>query len=268
MPPILDRFRLDGAVAILVGGASDFGVPLARGLAEAGADIAIADLLPERAERAAIAARSVGRRAIVAGCDATSKADATAFVARVEGELGTPTVLVNLIAAPVKKGPAQTFDDTDFARMLDINVRGMFVFAQAVYPAMKRAGRGSIVHFASTSGVLGQRQQAAYTASKGAVIQLTRTLAMEWAPEIRVNAIGPTWFMTEGLRQVVEGDPAKGLPPAVPGYLDHARSLIPLGRIGEVEEIVGPVLFLASNAASMVTGHLLMVDGGMTVGRL
>ena len=152
--------------------------------------------------------------------------------------------------------------------MLDVNVRGMFVFAQAVYPAMQRAGRGSIIHFASTSGVLGQRTQAAYTASKGAVIQLTRTLAMEWAPTIRVNAVGPTWFMTEGLRQVIDGDPAKGLPASGREYLDRATALIPMGRVGRLDEIVGPVLFLASDASSMVTGHTLMVDGGMTVGRI
>ena len=267
MTSILDRFRLDGRVAIIAGGASDFGVPIARALAQAGAKVAIADLAAERALRAVSAANEAGSRSFAAACDATNRNECKAFVARVERELGAPGVLVNLIAAPVKKGPSESYDDDAFLRMLDINVRGLFVFAQAVRPAMLRAGGGSIIHFASISGVLGMKEQAAYTASKGAVIQLTRTLAVEWAPAIRVNAIGPSWFMTEGLRAAVQGDPSKGVPPSAPGYLERAKSLVPLGRIAEVEEIAAPVLFLATAASSMVTGHLLMVDGGFTAGR-
>lgn len=267
MTHVLDRFRLDGRVALLAGGASDFGVPIARALAQAGADVAIADLAPENAQSAVTAALEAGRRSFAAACDATHRGECDAFVARVERELGAPSVLVNLIAAPVKKGPSDNYSDEVFLRMLDINVRGLFVFAQAVRPAMLRAGGGSIIHFASISGVLGMREQAAYTASKGAVIQLTRTLALEWAPAIRVNAIGPSWFMTEGLRAAVEGDPSKGVPPSAPGYIERAQSLVPLARIGDVEEMAAPVLFLASAASSMVTGHLLMVDGGFTAGR-
>jgi NAD(P)-dependent dehydrogenase (short-subunit alcohol dehydrogenase family) len=173
---------------------------------------------------------------------------------------------VNLTAAPVAKGPSESFDDQTFLRMLDINVRSFFLFAQAVWRPMMEVGHGSIVHFASTSGIVGQQHQAAYAASKGGLVLLTKTLSLDWAPAIRVNAIAPTMFDTQGLRQVREGRPELGMPPMPPDYLDKAIARIPLGRIGQAEEMVGPVLFLASKASSMVTGTVLMVDGGITAG--
>ncbi len=261
-----DLFRLDGQVAIIAGAGSDFGVVLARGLAEAGANVAVADLDPLTARRTADAVEAAGGRAVSDGFDATDKGAVLRFVDAATRQLGPPTVLVNLVAAPVTKGPSETFDDRVFLRMLDVNVRSFLLFAQAVWPPMNEVGHGSIVHFASTSGVVGQQHQAAYTASKGGVVLLTKTLALDWAPAIRVNAIAPTMFDTRGLRQVREGRPELGLPPMPPDYLDRAVARTPLGRIGRPEEIVGPVLFLASEASSMVTGTVLIVDGGMTAG--
>lgn len=261
-----DLFRLDGQVAVIAGAGSDFGAVLARALAEAGADVAVADLGAQAATRTADAVEAAGRRVHSAGFDATDKAAVLRFVEETAERLGPPTVLVNLIAAPVTKGPSESFDDQVFLRMLDINVRSFFLLAQAVWRPMAEAGGGSIVHFASTSGVVGQQHQAAYTASKGGVVLLTKTLALDWAPAIRVNAIAPTMFDTQGLRQVREGQPELGLPPMPPDYLDRAVARIPLGRIGRPEEMVGPVLFLASEASSMVTGTVLMVDGGITAG--
>ena len=258
-------FRLDGRVAVIAGGGSDFGAVLARGLSQAGADVAVADLDADKA-RSAASATVVGRRRFSAGFDATDKAAVDGFVAAAEEALGPPTILVNLIAGPVIKGPSETFDDQIFLRMLDVNVRSFLLFAQAVWRPMSRAGGGSIVHFASTSGINGQQHQAAYTASKGGVVLLTKTLALDWAPSIRVNAIAPTMFETQGLRQVREGRPELNMPPMPADYLARATARIPLGRVGRPEEMLGPVLFLASPASAMVTGTVLMVDGGMTAG--
>ena len=259
-------FRLDGEVAVIAGAGSDFAPLIAEALADAGADVALADLSAEKAWTVAERVLAKGRRAHAAGFDATRKAEVDRFMQDTSNRLGPATVLVNLIAAPVVKGPSETYDDAVFARMLDIDVRGFLLFAQAAWRFMSVAGHGSIVHFASTAGVQGQQHQPAYSAAKGAVVQLTRTLALDWAPQIRVNAIAPTMFDTTGLRQVREGRPELGLPPMPPGYLDRAIARIPLGRIGRPEEIVGPVLFLATKASSMVTGTVLMVDGGVTAG--
>lgn len=259
-------FRLDGQVAVIAGAGSGFGPVLARGLAEAGADVALADLSAEKAQHVACAVEATGRRAYAAGLDATHKSEVDAFMAEAARVLGPPTVLVNLIAAPVAKAPSELYDDVLFLRTMDIDVRSFLLFAQAAWRSMSRAGHGSIIHFASTSGIAGQQHQAAYTAAKGAVVQLTRTLALDWAPAIRVNAIAPTMFDTEGLRQVREGRPELGLPPMPPDYLERAVARIPLSRIGRPEEMVGPVLFLAARASSMVTGTVLMVDGGTTAG--
>jgi NAD(P)-dependent dehydrogenase (short-subunit alcohol dehydrogenase family) len=261
-----DLFRLDGRVAVIAGAGSDFGAALARGLAEAGADVALADLSAEGAARAGVPAVTAGRRIHSAGLDATNRSAVVDFVAQTTERLGAPTALVNLIAAPVRKGPSETYDDQAFLAMLDVNVRSHFLFAQAVWSGMQAAGRGAIVNFASTSGIVGQQHQAAYSASKGAVVLLTKTLALDWAPSIRVNAIAPTMFDTLGLRQVREGSPELGLPPMPPDYLDNALARIPLGRLGRVEDMIGPVLFLLSDAAAMVTGTTLMVDGGITAG--
>ena len=266
MSELADLFRLDGEVAVIAGAGSDFAPLIADGLAEAGADVALADLSADKAQRVAERVEAKGRRAYAAGFDATCKADVDSFFAETDQRLGPATVLINLIAAPVVKAPSETYDDAVFARMLDIDVRGFLLFAQAAWRSMNKASHGSIVHFASTAGVQGQQHQAAYSAAKGAVIQLTRTLALDWGPRIRVNAIAPTMFDTEGLRQVREGRPELGLPPMPAGYLDRAIARIPLGRIGRPEEIVGPVLFLATKASSMVTGTVLMVDGGVTAG--
>ena len=260
-------FRLDGEVAVIAGAGSDFAPLIAEGLADAGADVALADLRAEKAQRIARLVEARGRRALAAGLDATRKGEVDHFIAETEPR------------ARPSHGAGQPDRRTrGEGRFRDLRRRCVLAhdrYRRTLLPALRRrryggtmsvAGHGSIVHFASTAGLQGQQHQPAYSAAKGALVQLTRTLALDWAPQIRVNAIAPTMFDTEGLRQVREGRPELGLPPAPPGYLDRAIARIPLGRIGRPEEIVGPVLFLATRASSMVTGAVLMVDGGVTAG--
>jgi len=155
-----------------------------------------------------------------------------------------------------KRTPSLDFLEADWDRIVDVNLKGTFLCCQSVGRVMIQQGRGSIVNLASIGGLVGLPTSVAYCASKGGVVQLTRTLGVEWAPlGVRVNAIAPSSFNTPMVRRVLEAEPE---------YRERVVSKIPIGRIAEAEEIVGSVIYLASAASSMVTGTILSVDGGYT----
>jgi NAD(P)-dependent dehydrogenase (short-subunit alcohol dehydrogenase family) len=245
-------FRLDGQVALVVGGGGGLGGAMARGLAEAGAAVAVADADAGRAKAVAERIAGAGGRAAALEVDVTSPERVERLAAEVEATVGPVGVLVNSAGITVR-GPAAGFAPADWERILAVNLSGVFWACQAVGRRMLARGAGSIVNVASIAGQIGLAGTIAYVASKGGVIALTRGLAVEWAGQgVRVNAIAPSWFETA----------MGGLIHREPDYAARAMRRVPLGRMGRPDELVGAVVYLASPASAMVTGHVLNVDGG------
>jgi NAD(P)-dependent dehydrogenase (short-subunit alcohol dehydrogenase family) len=236
-------------------------------LAQAGADVALADIQAEPVERigAEIAGQS-GRRTLGAAADVTSKESVERLVERVVETLGKVDILVNA-AGVTRRAPAEEFPEDEWDRILAVNLKGTFLPCQAVGKHLiSRGAPGSIVNLASVAGLAGLPESIAYCASKGGVVQVTRTLGVEWARyNIRVNALAPSWFDTQMGQSVnaIDRVYAPGVRRPTAEWLhQHTLARVPLGRMGKPEELVGAVVYLASDASAMVTGHILAIDGG------
>jgi len=253
--PVLDTFRLDGKIALVTGGARGLGLTMATALAEAGADVAIAARTIGPCEEAAASiAASTGRRGAAFSADVTKAADVERVVNDVESKLGPVDILVNNAGVNIR-GSVEQLSEADWDTVVDINLKGPFLCARAVGPGMVRRGWGRIINLGSILGVVALPGRAPYASAKAGVINLTRVLALEWAGTgVTANAICPGPFATEMNRQLLD-DPVK--------YQEFIRQ-IPMGRWGELEELAGAVVFLASPGASYVTGSALFVDGGWT----
>ena len=250
------RFRLDGRVGVVTGASSGMGVAFAEALAEAGARVVVAARRRAQLEAVAQALRERGGEVAAAACDVAREEDVDALVESTLAAFGRVDVLVNN-AGFTTVVPAEEQTLADWRAQLDVNLSGAFLCAQRFGRVMLEAGGGSIVNVASVLGLVGSGQiaQAAYAASKGGVVNLTRELAAQWARRgVRVNALAPAWFHTEMTDQMFADERAR----------KWIRTRTPMGRPGRVEELVGPLLFLASDASSYVTGHTLLVDGGWT----
>ncbi len=252
---VLDRFRLDGKVALVTGGSRGIGAALAVAVAEAGADVAITAREPDLAERALVRLRSLGVRAVATDTDVTDPQQAAAMVASVTDELGPIDVLVN--NAGISLGsPALDVTEADWQRVLDINLTGVWRCSQLVGEQMVGRGTGTIVNVGSMSALIVNRPrwQPAYLASKAAVHQLTRALAAEWAPHgIRVNALAPGYILTEQS------------PVDQPEYQPWCVEPAAMRRYGTPDELGPATVFLASDASSFMTGAVLVIDGGYTL---
>ncbi|HMH02507.1 MAG TPA: SDR family NAD(P)-dependent oxidoreductase [Terriglobales bacterium] len=251
-------FDLSGRVALITGASVGFGEAISLAFADYGCDIAASDLDLQVTQRLVDKIKQKGRRAVALTTDVAKPEEITAMVDNAVRQLGTIDVLVNCAGIP-QHNPAEDTPLEVWDRVLDINLRGTFLCCQAAARVMLPKRQGTIINFSSIAGAVGVGRGAnAYCASKGGINTLTKQLALEWADRgIRVNAIAPCQFLTPGLRAVMakpQFDPEKLMLTWV--------SNIPLGRVGQPEEIVGPVLFLASEASSMVTGVVLPVDGG------
>jgi NAD(P)-dependent dehydrogenase (short-subunit alcohol dehydrogenase family) len=247
-------FDLGGRTALVTGAGSGIGQRIAIGLAQCGADVALLDRRTDDGlSQTAAAIAETGRRSLQIAADVIDSAALNDAVARTEAELGPLTLAVNA-AGIANANPAEDMEEQQFQTMLDVNLKGVFLSSQAEARAMLRHGRGAIVNIASMSGVIVNRglRQAHYNASKAEVIHLSKSLAMEWVDRgIRVNTISPGYTAT----------PMNTRPEMV-----HQTKLFeqqtPMQRMAHVDEIVGPTIFLLSDAASFVTGVDLLVDGG------
>ena len=250
--PSLDRFRLDGRAAVVFGGAGGLGSAMARGLAEAGAAVAVADADAGQARRVAEAIGKAGGRARPAAVDVADRGSVERMADEVERALGPVEVLVNC-AGVTHRSPAADFPEAEWHRVIAVNLTGVFHGCQVLGRRMLARQSGRIVNIASIAGQIGLTGPVAYAASKGGVVMLTRALAVEWAPlGVRVNAIAPSWFESN-IGDLIHREP---------GYAERAMRRVPAGRMGTPDELIGAVLYLASDASSMVTGHILAVDGG------
>jgi NAD(P)-dependent dehydrogenase (short-subunit alcohol dehydrogenase family) len=251
VPDTLARFRLDGQVAIVTGASSGLGDRFARVLAGAGARVVLA---ARRADR--IEALASELDALAVPCDITSEADVDRLVDTAMEQCGRIDVLVNNAGngTPI---PAEDEPIARFREVVDVNLVAAFTLCQRAGRHMLAAGRGSIVNLASVLGVVGVGQMpfASYAASKGGVVNLTRELAAQWARRgVRVNALAPAWFESEMTADMFADERS----------MDWLRRKTPMGRVPTVDELDGPLLFLASDASSFVTGQVLIVDGGYT----
>ncbi len=248
-------FKLNGKVALITGGSKGLGFAMANALASAGADIALNSRHSAEAEAAAnkIAATH-GIRTLGAQADVAQPEQFNAFVERTASELGGIDILV-ANAGINRRLPTTELPLHEWRRVLDINLTGPFLCAQAVIPHMIRKGWGRIIHISSIMGLVGLAGRPSYTATKGGLVLLAKTQALELAPHgITVNALCPGPFATE-MNKPLLNDPEK---------YQTFISKIPMGRWGEMDELDGAIIFLASEASSFMTGTTLTIDGGWT----
>lgn len=247
-------FDLSGQVAFVTGAGSGIGQRIAIGMAQCGADVACLDRREDGGLSETVdMIKSIGRQSLGLIADVTSRAALDEAVAKTEADLGPLGIALNA-AGIANASPAEDMDETQYQTLMDINLKGVFFSSQAEANAMLKHGRGSIINIASMSGVIVNRglTQAHYNASKAGVIHLSKSMAMEWvARGIRVNSISPGYTAT----------PMNTRPEMV-HQTKEFESQTPMGRMASVDEMVGPAIFLASEAASYCTGVDLLVDGG------
>ena len=252
----LPSMQVTDQVALVTGAGSGIGRAIALALAEAGAHVAATELPDQLARAGEVVGQisAMGRRSLALALDVTDVPSIGPVVATVQRELGRLDLLVNNAGVQVAR-PALEVSEDDWDRVQAVNLRGVFFCAQAAGRVMVAQRRGRIVNVASQNGVVGYFNRAAYCAAKAGVVNLTRVLAIEWAPyNVLVNAVAPTFVRTP-MGERTLSDPA---------VRDDILGRIPLGRIAEPEDVVGAVVYLASPAAAMVTGHTLLIDGGWT----
>lgn len=250
----MDLSPLTGRVAVVTGGRRGIGRAIALALAEAGADIALGDRVVDDGELNAVAdeVKKRGRRALAVKADVTDKADVDNFVQKVVAEFGAIDILVNNAAMNIR-APLLELREDGWDKVIDTDLKGYYLCSQAVGRIMVEQKRGNIINIASTAAMYTAPEMGAYCIAKAGVVMLTRILAVELAQyNIRVNAVAPSMVKTK-FSQPLWSDPET---------LKEIEAGIPLGRMAEPSDIVGSVLFLASDASSYITGHTIVVDGG------
>jgi len=247
-----DLFNLSGRVAVVIGGTTGLGHAIALGLASAGADVVASSRRPEQVESTATEIEALGRRTVRLTSDATNRASVASLHTAVIEAFDKVDILVNAAGITFKK-PALNLNESDWQRVMETNLTGTLRACQIFGATMVEAGYGRIVNIASLSTFVSFHEVAAYSASKAAVASLTRSLAVELARKgVNVNAIAPGIFPTPLNASFIQGTP-RG---------EELLMRTPMGRFGNAEEVAGAAIFLASEAASFVTGQVLAIDGG------
>lgn len=245
---------LHGKTAIVTGGSKGIGSAMALGLGHQGADVAIVSRNAAEGEQIAAQIRAMGRQALAIACDVTSKASVDAMVQKAMDAFGHIDILINNAGMNIRK-PVIEVEESDWDTVLDTNLKGIFLVAQSVGQRMIPQKKGKIINIASIAAAVGLPNLAAYCASKGGIAQLTKVMALEWAEHnIQVNAVAPAYILTPMTQGLLEN----------PERLNWILGMTPMGRLGTMEEVAGPVMFLASDWSNYVTGTTLMVDGGWT----
>ncbi len=255
--PMKDLFSLKGKVALVTGGNAGLGKGIARGFAQAGADIAIGARNKTKTDEVVRELKEeFGVRAIGVQVDVRQEQQILDMVQKILDHFGRIDILVNNAGMNIRKFP-QDITSKEWDEVLEVNLRSAFLCAKAVYPAMKKAGGGKIISIGSMTSILGGAKLAQYGASKGGILQMTRSIAVAWAPDnIQVNSILPGWINT---------DLTVGARRDIPGLQERVVARTPAGRWGEPDDLKGTAIFLASAASDFVTGVGLPVDGGFSI---
>ena len=254
MNPVLKQFDLSGRLALVTGSSAGIGLALAQGLAGAGAAVVLNARRTDKLQASAEALRAQGATVHAMAFDVTEATAVAAAVARIEAEIGAIDILVNN-AGMQKRAPLQDFEQADWQQLMRTNLDSVFIVGQAVARHMIPRGRGKIINICSVQSELGRPNIAPYTATKGAVKMLTKGMAIDWGPHgLQVNGLGPGYFKTELNQALVDN----------PEFSAWLIGRTPSRRWGDVEDLVGAAVFLASDASRFVNGHILYVDGGVT----
>ncbi|WP_064091404.1 SDR family NAD(P)-dependent oxidoreductase [Rossellomorea aquimaris] len=251
----LPSFSLENKLAVVTGAGRGIGQALSIGIAEAGGDVVLLSRTKDDLEKTAATIRGIGRKAYVLPTDVTIREDIQNVVKYIETQGLTIDILINNAGMNIRSSALDVTDE-EWQTIMDTNLKSAFMMSQEIGKHMKEQNKGKIINIASVAGHVALRTGVVYASTKAAMIQMTKVLALEWGKyNINVNSIGPWYFKTPLTEKLLQDEE----------YVNEILAVTPLKRIGDLKELVGPAVFLSSDAGNYVSGQTLFVDGGMTI---